>query len=58
MIMASDQIFKKSKKSICHKCEHGQKQCNAEKLMLFCENDKDLKLAYVARCNGFKNKDN
>jgi len=56
--MASDQIFKKSKKSICHKCKHGQKQCNAEKLMLFCENDKDLKLAYVARCNGFKNKDN
>lgn len=50
-------VFKISKKSICHGCIYFKDECNSVKLSLLCETDTTIKKAYVTKCTGFKDKD-
>lgn len=45
------EIFKKSNKSICHKCSNFNEKCSM--VSKYCETDNKIGLGFVVRCSRF-----
>lgn len=50
----TDQLFKRSKQSICQNCTRLTNDCSLT--IKTCHTDKKIQLAYVGKCNGFIDK--
>ena len=50
------EIFKISKKSICHNCKFLDRKCKNLNLFMYCGTDSKEKLAFVSRCSGYLEK--